>query len=154
MVSQKNSLMKPSNNLSKTHLRENSRNTERWATNQLFIPIGTTQLPQSLNEKIYFRIGELLDKGLTLLTSLRNSHLLKVGLVCDLEVSFPTIGFQTINIEVVNLREKKTQDHSQLILGVKILSSGKAFKKFMAQYLVQVFPQCDPSSAKKGKSTS
>ena len=118
---------------------EDRRKFTRWLCSDRFLPSGMAPNPARFNDFVYFTVTDISNRGMQLVTSLRNKFLIP-GMVLEAGVSFPMVGQLTVHLRIINARIKSENGKDYLALGVQILSSSPEILETIGQYLMQFGP--------------
>ena len=122
---------------------EERRNRQRWQCLEPFSPTGVAVNPALYNDFIYFKIADISQSGMRLITSLRNKYIIP-QMHFESLVNFPMIGQVTVKFEVTRARAVSLAGKDVLELGAKILNFDRMLSETIGQYVLQFGPGVSP----------
>lgn len=122
---------------------EDRRNRQRWQCLEPFSPTGVAVNPALYNDFIYFKIADISQSGMRLITSLRNKYIIP-QMHFEALVNFPMVGQVTIKFEVTRARAISLGGKDVLELGAKIHNFDKMLAETIGQYVLQFGPGVTP----------
>lgn len=124
--------------------RKEYRSARRWLCDKSYLPTGICTLPNSINNRLFFRALEVSKKGWTLITNAKASDIAEKQQL-NTKIQMPTCGSYNIKFTVVHVGRRQVDGEVHTVIGVKVQKTSKSFLASLAQYLLRF---CADATAK------
>ena len=117
----------------------NRRQNRRWLCSEDFLPFGEAKNPAKFQDIIYFRAIDISAAGMSIITSLRNKHLVP-GILLLSDMVFPLAGQATVKLRLGTAMIVEVNGKEYLKIGAEFLESPPILSGMIAQYIFQFGP--------------
>jgi predicted GNAT family N-acyltransferase len=108
----------------------------RWTCDPSYMPTGIADNPGIFNDRIYFRVVNLSNAGMRLVTSMRNKLVIP-GLLLDAEIGLPLCGTIKVTLKLVTSNAATADNEAMHHIGAVITKVSPKDLLLLGQYILR-----------------